>query len=371
MSRKRPGKQNRRSPFKRRSKPGAAPGTMIVDPQAPKPRVRLIAFGPDEFLETEVEDLEKIAQIRGRFPVIWVNVDGLGDASVLSRLQKIFGLHPLAMEDVVNSHQRPKVESYDGQLFIIARELTVRETCLENDQLAIFVGQGFVISFQEIRGDCFDPVRARIRDRSGQFRSRGPDYLCYTLIDAVVDSYFPTVESLGEKLEAAEESILRRPCEKDLVRLHDLKRDLLLVRRAAWPLREAIGSLIRDRHPLITESTLAYLRDAADHTVQIIDLVETDRELCSDLRDIYLSSVSMRMNQIVKVLTIISTIFIPLTFLAGVYGMNFDPAAGPLSMPELRQPLGYAGFWGVCLLIAVSLLGLFAWLGWLGERSEP
>ncbi len=368
MSRNGP-RRSRLRRFKRRTLPGAAPGVVMVDPVAPKPVLRAIAYGPGGMEERALASVEEAEPLLARFPVVWINVDGLGDAAVINQFGEKFGLHPLALEDVVNTHQRPKVEPYDSHLFFVARELMLRAR-LEADQVSIFLGKNYVLSFQEHAGDCFDPVRARVREAAGRFRTRGPDYLAYALLDAVVDSYFPIVEQLGETLEAIEERILREPCQRDVSRLHEVKRDLLQIRRAAWPLREAISSTIRDCHPLIAEETRTFLRDCADHTIQIIDLVETDREMCADLRDIYLSAVSNRLNQVMKVLTIISTIFIPLTFLAGVYGMNFHTDAGPASMPELLWKYGYVTFWVVSVVIAAGLLGLFAGLGWMGKSEK-
>lgn len=348
----------------RRTAPGAPPGTILPDPAAPKPIIRIIAYDRNELVEPADATLDTIAPLLARFPVVWVNIDGLGDAEVIAKIGERFGLHALALEDVVNTHQRPKVEPYADHLYFVAREFMLNER-LETDQVSLFLGKNFVVSFQERHGDCFDAVRARLRNPSGHFRSRGPDYLAYALIDAMIDSYFPIVEKMGETIEAIENRVLDRPKQGDMAMLHGLKRDLLQVRRTAWPLREALNSVLRDAHPLITDSTRTYLRDCVDHTIQIIDLVETDREVCSDLRDVYLSSVSNRMNQVMKVLTIISTIFIPLTFLVGVYGMNFDPAAGPLSMPELSWEYGYIMVWGLCIVIAGALMGLFAAMGWM------
>lgn len=360
--------------FKRRTAPGSAPGMVVPDPAAPSPVIRVIAYGPEGMVEQTIASLKEADPLFERFPVVWINVDGLGDAEVIKSFGERFGLHPLALEDVVNTHQRPKAEPYDSTLFLVAREMTLARTGgderLETDQFSIFLGDRFVLSFQEKAGDCFDPVRARIRDASGRFRQQAADYLVYALLDAVVDSYFPIVEQLGERLEEVEERILCEPCQRDVARLHSIKRNLFQMRRAAWPLREALNSMIRDGHSLIREETRTFLRDCSDHTFQIIDLIETDREVCTDLRDIYLSAVSNRMNQIMKLLTIISTIFIPLTFLAGVYGMNFHTEAGRWSMPELLWEYGYLAFWIVSLLIALGLLGLFAWLGWMGKAEK-
>lgn len=327
-----------------------------------------MAYTSETISEKIITSPDELPALRAAGGILWLNVDGLGDADVIRRIGDHFGLHPLALEDVVNTHQRPKVESYDHQLFFIIREVMPGDP-LHTDQISLFLGQGFVVSFQEHAGDCFDPVRQRLRDAGGRFRreGRGADHLLYALIDAVIDSYFPVVERLGEHIGDLEDRILSRPCQSDIARLHQLKRDLFILRRIAWPLREALSSVVRDHHPCLADETRMYFRDCIDHTIQIIDLIETDRELCSDLRDIYLTAVSNRLNQVMKLLTIISTIFIPLTFLAGVYGMNFDPAAGPLSMPELLWEHGYVAFWIVSLLIAVGLLALFGFLGWLGK----
>lgn len=364
MGRIGPRRRARTKRFKRRTQPGAPPGTLVADPSAPKPVMTVIAYGAGGCTERTIHSLEQARALLAEHSVTWINVEGLGDAAAIRQFEQAFALHALALEDVINTHQRPKCEPYENGLFFVAREFALRER-LTTDQLSIFLGKNFVVTFQEHPGDCLDPVRARIREPSSRFRAHGADYLVYAVLDAVVDSYFPLIEQLGERLEHAEDRILKEPCQKDLNTLHDVKHDLMTVRRAAWPLREALNNLIRDSHPLITPETRTYLRDCADHTVQIIDLVETDRELCSDLRDIYLSTVSNRLNQVMKLLTIISTIFIPLTFLAGVYGMNFHTDAGPLSMPELLWKHGYLAFWVVCLLIAIALLTLFWRLGWL------
>jgi magnesium transporter len=355
--------------IRRQTPPGAAPGSVVPDPGAPRPIVRVIAYGPGEFIEKPIASLDELPTLLARHPVTWINIDGLGDADVITRLGEMFGLHALALEDVVNTHQRPKAEAYDSHLFIVIRELMLHGR-ITSDQVSLFFGRNFVVSFQERAGDYFDPVRERLRRQSSRLRARGADFLAYTLIDAVVDSYFPIVEKLGDGLEEIEERVLQHPRAADMSRLHEIKRDLFQVRRAAWPLREALNSVVREPHAAVTDETRTFLRDCVDHTVQIIDLVETDRELCSDLRDIYLSAVSNRLNQVMKLLTIISTIFIPLTFLAGVYGMNFHTDAGPLSMPELLWKHGYLAFWIVCYAIAIGLMGLFWRLGWLRGEGK-
>lgn len=327
----------------------------------------MMAYGPDELVEAQLDSLETIPAELGRHPVVWVNVDGLGDVSVIKRLGEIFGLHPLALEDVVHTHQRPKVEQYPEQLFVVLREARLSER-LETEQFSLFLGKNFVLSFGEREGDAFDPIRERIRQKSGRVRLRGADYLAYSLIDATIDSCFPMLEAYSDRLEELEDCLVQRPDRAVLARLHDTKRDLLVLRRALWPTREAVAMLSREEHALVAADTRVWLRDCYDHVVQLIDLAETDREVCADLMDLYLSSVSNRLNSVMKVLTIISTIFIPLTFLAGVYGMNFHTEVG--NMPELLWRHGYLVFWIICGVIAVALLGLFWRLGWLGERGE-
>lgn len=348
------------------SKPGAAPGTITVDPAAPRPLVRMMAYGPDELVDVKLESLEAIPVELGRHAVVWVNVDGLGDAAVIKRLGEIFGLHPLALEDVVHTHQRPKVEQYGEHLFVVLREARLNDR-LETEQFSLFLGKNFVLSFGEREGDAFDPIRERLRLKTGRGRGRGADFLAYALLDATIDSYFPILETYGDRLEDVEDCMVDSPDRGNLGRLHEIKRDLLMIRRALWPTREAIAQLSRDEHPLISADTRVWLRDCYDHTVQLIDLAETDREVCADLMDLYVSGVSNRLNSVMKVLTIISTIFIPLTFLAGVYGMNFHTDKG--NMPELLWKHGYLMFWIVCGAITLGLLGLFWKLGWLTDRK--
>ncbi len=370
----------RRKPVLRRSRkkrrlldrmpPGSVPGSVVADPDAPHPVVRVMAYGPDDFVEREVEDLSQIGELREKWPVTWVNVDGLGDAELIRAVGEAFDIHPLALEDVVNVTQRPKVEEYDNFEFIVARMASVVKV-LETEQVSIFLGKGFVVTFQERVGDCFDPVRERIRTGRGRVRGAGADYLAYALLDAVVDNYFPVLEQYGERLEALEERILVRSDTATVAEIHDVKRELIRLRRAVWPLREAVNTLTREAMPLITDETRVYLRDCYDHAVQILDIVESDREMTAGLTDLYQSTVSNRMNEVMKVLTIIATIFIPLTFIAGIYGMNFDPEASRWSMPELGWPFGYVACLGVMAVCAVSLVVFFKRKGWLGSPAQP
>lgn len=364
-------KKRHKPRFHRQTAPGAAPGVVKVDPESPSPVIHVIAFGCNDLREIQIVDPSEIVTLREKWPVVWVNVDGLGDARTISRLGEIFGLHRLALEDVVNVHQRAKVEDYSDHLFIVARMVTWNGR-LETEQVSLFLGCNFVVTFQEsLPGDSFDPVRARLRQVAGAIRSAGADYLAYALLDAVVDGYFPLLEDYGERLDGLEDEILAgMDHEACIAKVHQIKRDLRYLRRAVWPHREAIHSLARDPTPLISPETRLYLRDCYDHTIQIIDLLETDRELGSDLTDLYLSHLSQRTNEVMKVLTIITTIFIPLSFIAGVYGMNFDPESSPWNMPELRS---YWGYPVTLLVMALATVGLLIWFrrkGWLGQRRR-
>ncbi len=349
---------------------GAPPGTLVVDPNAAQPVIRVMAYGPEGLVEEAVQAPDGLRRFLEKWPVTWVNVDGLGDAETLVKLGEIFGLHRLALEDIVSVDQRPKVEQYEEFQLIVIR-MPWRQERLETEQVSLFLGKRFVLTFQERVGDCLDPVRQRIRAASGRIRQAGPDYLAYSLIDAITDGYFPVLEDFGEKLEALEDEVVERPDSATVSRIHQVKRDLLTLRRAVWPLREAVNSLFRDSTPLVSDETRIYLRDCYDHVVQILELLETYRELGSGMIDVYLSSMSNRMNEIMKVLTIIATIFIPLTFIAGVYGMNFSREASPWNMPELHWYYGYEFALGLMLIIAIVMMIYFLRKGWLGgSRSR-
>lgn len=357
--------------FRRRTTPGTSPGTLTVDPNAPKPSVHVIAYEAGGCVErhfSTVRELDALPELLEHYSVVWVSVAGLGDAEMVQRLGELFHLHRLALEDVLNNHQRPKVEQYGDHLFIVARMLEGGAR-LETDQLGMFLGQKFVVTFQNTPGDCLDPVRERIRRGRGIIRTAGSDYLAYAILDAVVDYYFPTLEIFGEEIESLEESLISNVDRSVLARIHDVKSRLLMVRRAVWPLREALHVLIRDPVPVIQDATRIYLRDCSDHTFQIVDLVETYRELASSLMDLYHSALSNRMNEIMQVLTVIATIFIPLTFIVGVYGMNFDTKVSPWNMPELEWYWGYPAVWAVMLALAGGMLLFFRHRGWLGGKS--
>ncbi len=359
-------KRNRSRWARRRQEGRAAPGTLVADPVAPRPVVQVFAYGPQGYEEVPEGRLDAIAALRERFPVVWVNVDGLGDAAIVARLGELFGLHPLALEDVLNTHQRAKLEEYEEHVFLVLRMLDVASN-ERMEQFAICLGPDFVLSFQEYPGDCFDALRERLRSGKGRLRGAGPDYLAYALVDAVVDDYFPVLEAFGERLDDLEDEVLARPSPDIVGRIHDARHDLLALRRAVWPLRETLVALQREPVRFVAPATRPYLRDCYDHTVQALDIIENYREVVASLMDLYLSSVSNRMNEIMKVLTIMATFFIPLTFVAGLYGMNFDPDASPLNMPELRWFFGYPFCLGLMLALSVGLYVAFRRRGWIGK----
>lgn len=363
--RNRRGKRGLHRPTEHRPPPGATPGTLAIDSDAPKPAIHVISYGEDDFVEQDIRDVSEIHKFLGERRVTWVNVDGLGDAETIRAVAAIFNLHPLALADVVNVHQRPKVEPYAAHLFCVTR-MVQPQTGARSEQVSIFIGQNSILSFQERAGDVFDTIRDRIRHNRGRVRSMGPDYLAYLLLDAVIDGYFPVLDVYSDHIESLEEEVLAKSDRETATRIHNVKRDLLTLRRAIWPQREAMSTLLREDSNLISAETRLYLRDCYDHAVQIMDMVETYRELTSGLMDVYLSSVSHRMNEIMKVLTIIATIFIPLTFIVGIYGMNFNPEVSQWNMPELNSPWGYPAVMLFMLGIAIGMLGYFRHKGWLG-----
>jgi magnesium transporter len=357
--------------LKKRAAPGTAPGELVADPSAAATTIAAITFCPDApghgFSETRSLAAEALPALRTAENLLWVDVVGLADHAAIRKVASEFGLHPLAVEDITNTHQRPKVELYEDHLFVVFRMVTA-EAPIEGEQVSMIVSRGHVLTFQEKPGDCFEPVRTRLRHGKGRLRSAGADYLAYALIDAAIDSYFPVLETMGEAIESLEDSVVADPERHQAAALHHLKRDLLVLRRAIWPLRELLNALLRDDSSVITTTTRPYLRDAYDHTVQLMDIVETYREISSGLLDVYLSSQSARLNEVMKVLTIIATIFMPMSFVASLYGMNFD-TSHPFNMPELHWPFGYAMALGLMAAIAAGLLWWFKRRGWLGDGS--
>jgi magnesium transporter len=348
--------------------PGLAPGTLIAPPGALPPETEVICYRADEVHRQRVGDLSELQPLLARWPLVWVHVAGLGDANHIARLGEIFRLHRLALEDVMDVRQRTKVEEYPDHLFCTTRMTGLLGDELTTEQLGLFLGDRFVVTIIENPGDCFDAVRERILRGRGRIRSAGPDYLAYALLDATIDSFFPVLEHLGERVEDLEALVVERPDTRLLSRVYGLKRDLISLRRSIWPLREAINGLLRDESPRFLPDTRLYLRDCYDHVIQILDMIETFRDVTSTLIETYLSSAGTRLNEVMKVLTIISTIFIPLSFIASVYGMNFDRAS-PWNMPELGWTLGYPFVLAVMACTALSLLYFFHRKGWLAALS--
>lgn len=348
-------------PRKRHPPAGSRPGTLMTSPDSPSPVIHLFHYTEHSLEEREVGNVEELATLP-EDGVTWVDVQGMGDVKVIGRVGQIFQLHPLALEDAVNIPQRPKSELYDHFYLYVTRMIRLgehRELCAE--QVSFFFGKHFVLTIQEQYGDVFDAVRKRIRMDEGIIRRQGADYLAYALIDTVLDNYYPVVEMIGDRLHELEEEILEHPTPEGLHRIHRVRRDLLGIRRAVWPQREAVNGMIRDESGLVSPLVQQDLRDCYDHAVQVADTVETYRELAASLMDIYLSSMSQRTNEVMKVLTVMASIFIPLTFLAGVYGMNFD------DMPELHWPWAYPVMWAVMVVIAAIMVWFFRRKGWVGS----
>lgn len=347
---------------KRGKKVGAAPGTLVHVGDKPDTAagIRLIEYDQDHFRDQRLSELSACPTFKSGPRVAWINVDGVHEVQTVEYLGQCLKLHPLVMEDILNTDQRPKIEAYDDYLYIVIKMLQYEEHSHEirAEQVSLILGRHFVLSLQERSGDVFEGVRERLRN-GRRIRFLGTDYLCYALLDAIVDNYFALLEKLGDQVEILEEELIARPSPTTLAQIHHFKREILLLRKAVWPLREVLGNLTREENPLISAETRLFLRDVHDHCIHVLDTVETLRDLLAGMLDIYLSSVSNRMNEIMKVLTIMATIFIPLTFIAGVYGMNFA------FMPELSWRWGYPAVWLVMIAVAAGLLYFFRRKNWL------
>ncbi len=346
---------------KRSRKKGLSPGTLIHigEKRTEAVTVTLFNYSSTHCDEQPIRDVNELRPPSDE-TVSWVDVDGVHKTDVLEAFGKHFGLHPLLLEDIANTDQRPKLDDYDTYLFLVMKVLTAsNQEDILVEQISFVLGRNYVLSFQENGTDVFQSVRDRLRVGKGRLRQNGSDYLVYALIDAVVDQYFEVLEMLGERIEAMQERLMADPRPETLKDIHALKRQLLFVRRAVWPLREAINNLSRSECPFLHEPTKVFFRDVYDHVVQIVDTIETLREMVSASLDIYLSSVSYRLNSVMRVLTVITTIFMPLSFIAGIYGMNFE------YMPELKWPWGYPMAVGVMGLVAATMLLGFRWKKWL------
>jgi len=353
--------------------PGSIPGTLSIEADAPPPTIVLIDYDPHRATRHILQTPEECLPFLETESVSWVDVQGLGSEEILRRLGQVFKLHPLMLEDIVNVPQRPKIEDYQGQLLIISRMVLPKaqpEDDFVTEQVSFVLGRHYLLTVQEeSQHDSFGPVRDRIRTDKGSIRRQGPDYLAYALLDAIVDGFFPVLEDYGEQLEALEDEVVTNPTRQTLEKIHIIKRELLAIRRAIWPQRDSMNTLIRDGSAYFDPEIRIYLIDCYDHIVQILDMLETYREIASSLMDIYLSSISNKMNEIMKVLTIISTIFIPLTFIAGIYGMNFNPDSSPFNMPELNWYWGYPLCLLAMLAIGLSLMFAFWRMRWFEDSS--
>jgi magnesium transporter len=354
--------------FQKRHPPvGARPGTLVIPTGAAHPRISVIDYTRDAVTETEIERVGDLKPYLDRDSVTWVNVEGLGDEATLQEIAEFFQLHPLLIEDVVNVPQRPKVEPYGDLLLLITRMVMVgnhEAARAEAEQVSIILGKQYVLTFQERRDDVFDPLRARIHRGLGAIRRSSTDYLAYAILDTVIDAYYPALEQIGEYLENLETEVIESPTNATVGRIYDLKRQLLTIRRAVWPQRDMINRMIQEEEAF-TDPVRVYLRDCYDHCIQASDIVESYREMAAGLLDVYLSSVSNRMNEVMKVLTIMASIFIPLTFIAGVYGMNFE------FMPELHHRLAYPILLIVMAVTAALMLWYFQRRGWIsGMRGR-
>ena len=358
---------NMRGNYKRSRKTGLPPGALfhLGEKKAEKVKITLTFFDNDRYEEKDITSIEESFPYRDGTGVLWINIDGLHDIDILEKLGASFAIHPLMLEDVLNTGQRPKIDFTENYIFMVLRMLQYyeKEKILDSEQVSIVSGLNFVISFQEKR-DVFDVIRDRIRNNKGKIRTEGADYLFYSLIDTIVDNYFDILEKMEDRIDALEDELLTNASKQTLHKIHRLKRELLQLRKSIWPLREIINGLIRGDSPLVKENTRIYFRDVYDHTIHIIDTIENFRDMVSGMLDIYLSSMSNKLNEIMKVLTIIATIFIPLTFIAGLYGMNFNTEISPWNMPELGWYYGYPLVLFLMALVGIVMLVYFRKKNW-------
>ncbi|MDH5187197.1 MAG: magnesium/cobalt transporter CorA [candidate division WOR-3 bacterium] len=342
-------------------KAGLPPGTLvhIGEKKAEQVKITILDYDESQVQEKIAEKIEECFPFKDKPTVTWINIDGIHKVEVIEKIGNCFNLHPLILEDILNTGQRPKIEDFGEHIFLVLKMLYYLEKEITIEQVSLILGPNFVISFQEREGDVFNNIRERIRNNKGRIRKMGADYLAYSLLDAIVDGYFVILEKVGEEIEDIEEKLIKNPTPKTVQIIHNLKREMISLRKSVWPLREVVGVLERGESSLIKKTTGIYLRDVYDHTIQVIDTIETYRDMISGMLDIYLSSISNRMNEVMKILTIIATIFIPLTFIAGIYGMNFR------FMPELGWRLGYPAVLFIMVIIGIVMLFYFRRKKWL------
>ena len=352
--------------------PGTPPGTLVSweDETAPV-TFHLIDYNDREFFEERLDNGAACKSYLAQDSTTWIHIQGQAQPNRLREMGALFGLHELALEDVLNSGQRPKIDEYDQQLFIILAVPLGEAEKIEMAQLSLFIGDNYVISFYTGPSDLFEPIRKRLRSTGSRIRALKADYLLYSIIDLVIDMGFPLLEEFGALIEDLEDRLLEAPGKSTLNQIHTVRRDLLQLRRMIWPQREVINRLLHDDYPLIQHGTHIYLRDCYDHSIQIMDLLENYRDMASSMLDVYLSSVSNRLNDTMRVLTLIATIFIPLTFVTGLYGMNFgNKSDSPWAMPELNWYYGYPMVLGIMIAIVVVMLVFFKRKGWLQSNGE-
>ena len=348
---------------------GLPPGTPVYvgEPRTEPVTISCINYSPEKVEELHDLSPGDCKPFIGKPEITWINVNGIHDAKVITQIGEAFGLHPLMVEDIMNTQQRPKIEDYGDSIFIVLKMLDFDDVNkdIKFEQMSVILTKDYLLTFQERPGDEFDTIRERIRSGKGRIRTLSTDYLAYALIDAIVDYYYVVLEKIGESIESIETALMENPEHDTLELIYYLKREMIILRKFVWPMREIISRMERSESDIILPETGRYLRDVYDHTIQAIDMVETYRDMLSGMLDLYLSSISNRMNEVMKVLTIIATIFIPLTFIAGIYGMNFDRDAGPFSMPELGWEYGYMLIMALMLSIALTMLVFFKRKKWL------
>lgn len=350
--------------LRRRAPVGSPPGTLIADASASPTTINLTIIGDDAAVEKKNASLAEVRAAASGKKRLWVDVVGLSDLDVLGALAELFSIDPLALEDIVNANQRPKVDTYEHHALIVI-QMFENADIHSREQFSILFDRRNVVTFQEHPGDCLGPIRKRLAAPNGRLRKRSAAYFVYALLDTILDAYFPLLEAIGNGLEEVEDQIASRPQNESVKRLHQLKRELMVVKRALWPTREMLLAMTRDEFQLVPRDINHFLRDLSDHAVQLIDIAESYRELSNGLLDLYLSSISTRMNEVMKVLTMVSTVFIPLSFLAGVWGMNFDRSASPWNMPELGAYYGYPAALAIMAIVGFGLIGYFRWKKWL------
>jgi magnesium transporter len=344
-------------------KPGMVPGSLIHIGRklTENTRISIIDYDIDTFQEKFIENIEDCFYLKESPSISWINIDGIHNVDIIEKIGNRFGLHPLVMEDIMHADQRPKMEDFDSYIYLVLKMFRYDETEFEikAEQVSIILGEGYVISFQEMQGDTFDPVRERLRNSKGRIRSKKADYLAYALLDSIVDNYFVILDKIAESIEEIEEELVSDPDASTLQKIHTLKKEMIYLRKSIWPLRDLVNNLERTESQLIDDSTSVFLRDVYDHAIRVADMIETYRDVLSGMMDVYLSSISNKMNEVMKTLTIIATIFIPLTFIAGIYGMNFE------NMPELGWKWGYSFLWIIMLSMSTVMIVYFRKKKWL------